>query len=82
MSSIHRSLEKARRPARIEPVNNSEPEKAKSVLGFEPGSLGQNATTQPLAPPPRPWSTLVNFSHFFKAAYKKTSSILIFHVSF
>ena len=54
MSSIHRSLEKARRPARIEPVNNSEPEKAKSVPGFEPGSLGQNATALPLAPPPRP----------------------------
>ena len=55
MSSIHRSLEKARRPARIEPVNNSEPEKAKSVPGFEPGSLGQNATALPLAPPPRPY---------------------------
>ena len=54
MSSIHRSLEKARRPARIEPVNNSEPEKAKSVPGFEPGLLGQNATALPLAPPPRP----------------------------
>ena len=33
MSSIHCSLEKARRPARIEPVTNSEPEKAKSVPG-------------------------------------------------
>ena len=53
MSSIHRSLEKARRPARIEPVNNSEPEKAKLVLGFEPGLLGQNATALPLAPPPQ-----------------------------
>ena len=59
MSSIHRSLEKARRPARIEPVNNSEPEKAKSVPGFEPGSLGQNATALPLAPPPRPKSTSI-----------------------
>ena len=54
MSSIHRSLEKAQRPARIEPVTNSEPEKAKSVPGFEPGLLGQTATALPLAPPPRP----------------------------
>ena len=43
MSSIHRSLEKARRPARIEPVTNSEPEKAKSVPGFEPGLIGSTA---------------------------------------
>ena len=42
MSSIHCSLEKARRPARIEPVTNSEPEKAKSVPGLQPGFLGQN----------------------------------------
>ena len=54
MSSIHRFLEKAQRPARIEPVNNSKPKKAKLVLGFEPGLLGQNATALPRAPPPRP----------------------------
>ena len=58
MSSIRRSLEKARRPAKIEPVTNSEPEKAKSVPGFEPGLLGQNATAVPLAPPPRPLHAL------------------------
>ena len=51
MSFIHHSLEKARRPVRIEPVNNSEPAKAKLVLGFEPGLLGQDATALPLAPP-------------------------------
>ena len=54
MSSNHQSLEKARRPARIELVTNSVPEKAKLVPGFEPGLLGQNATALPLAPPPRP----------------------------
>ena len=54
MSSIHHSLEKAGRPARIEPVTNSEVEKAKSVLGFEPSNLRQNATALSLAPPPRP----------------------------
>ena len=27
---------------------------AKSVPGFEPGSLGQNAIALPLAPPPQP----------------------------
>ena len=47
MSSILSSLEKAQRPARIEPVTNSEPEKAKSVPGFEPGLLGQTATALP-----------------------------------
>ena len=54
MSSIHRSLEKAQRPAKIDPVTNSEPEKAKAVPGFEPGLLRQTATVLPLAPPPRP----------------------------
>ena len=54
MSSIHRSLEKARRPARIKSVTKSEPEKTKLVLGFELGLLGQNATALPLGPPPRP----------------------------
>ena len=53
-SSIHQCLERAQRPARIEPVTNSEPEKAKLVPGFEPGLLGQNATALPLAPPPGP----------------------------
>ena len=28
--------------------------KAKTVPGFEPGSLGQNVITLPLAPPPLP----------------------------
>ena len=60
MSSIRRSLEKARCPARIEPVTNSEPEKAKLVQGFKPGLLGQNATALPLVPPPRP-QALSNF---------------------
>ena len=32
------------------------PKKAKSVPGFEPGSLGQNAIALPLAPPPLPSS--------------------------
>ena len=32
----------------------SEPKNAKLVLGFKPGLLVQNATAQPLAPPPRP----------------------------
>ena len=31
--------------------NNSEPEKLKSITGFEPGLLGQNAIGQSLAPP-------------------------------
>ena len=55
MSSIHRSLEKARCPARIEPF--SEPEKAKMVPGFEPSLLRQNATALPLAPPPQPYES-------------------------
>ena len=59
ISSIHCSIEKAQRPARIEPVTNSEPEKAKSVQRFEPGLLGQNATALPLAPPPRPSPALM-----------------------
>ena len=59
MSSILSSLEKAQRPARIEPVTNSELEKAKSVPGFEPGLLGQTAAALPLAPPPRPHHHLI-----------------------
>ena len=43
---------KAQSPARIEPF--SEPEKAKSVPGFDPGLLGQNATALLLAPRPQP----------------------------
>ena len=57
MSSINCSLEIAPHPARIEPVSNSKPEKAKSVPGFKPGLLGHNATALPLAPPLRPEST-------------------------
>ena len=64
MSSIHHSLEKARRPARIEPVTNSEPEKAKSVPGLKPGSLGQNTTALPLAPPTRP-TKICKHSYFY-----------------
>ena len=70
LSSIHRSLEKAQRPARIELVTNSEPEKAKLVPGFEPGLLGQNTTALPLAPHPRPCTTTCPpIRHFKTLAY-------------
>ena len=45
------SLEKAQNPARID-SQQFWTKKAKSVLGFKPGLLGQNVTALTLAPPP------------------------------
>ena len=47
--------------------SNSERKKAKSILGFEPGLLGQNTTAQLLAPPPQPFfmQTLIRLKKVF-----------------
>ena len=59
--SINRSLEKARRPVRIDWQQfSTENNQAKSVLGFEPSSLRQNAIALPLALPPRPFLFLIS----------------------
>ena len=39
---------------RYSPTPSENRKIAKSVLGFEPGSLGQQAIALPLAPPPLP----------------------------
>ena len=49
--SIPHSLEEAQRLARID---SQQFQKSKSIPGFEPCFLGQNAIALPLVPPPRP----------------------------
>ena len=46
-------LEKSLTPSEKRLTAILSPQKPKSILGFEPGLLGQNAVTLLLAPPPR-----------------------------
>ena len=55
-------FEKVKRPARKDRRRFRTEKKSKSVLGCEPGLLGNNAIAPPLAPPPRPMSTVSSFS--------------------